>query len=295
MSPWANRTDPAPQASLVIRTLNEEKGLGLCLKALQIQKERDIEVLVVDSGSTDGTCELAKSQGAEILSISPEKFTYGRALNLGISRARGRFVVTLSAHAVPADAEWLGSLLRPLRQIPRVGASFCRQLPMPDAFPFVRRLTEAAYPDQQENPVVLFSNAGAAFHRDLWERTPFDENLPGSEDLAWAQEILKSGFEIRYCPESRLYHSHNESFARVRRRYLNEERAKLGILGKDYASWPYCRAHLSGFAKGVVLEGLHAREDGVSGLVHALTHRSAVLCAGLEVFARSRLPGVARR
>jgi len=74
--------------SVVVRTYNEEKWIGLCLDKIFSQKvDDDIEVIVVDSQSTDRTVEIAKEYDTKIITIPKKEFTYGRSLNLGISHA----------------------------------------------------------------------------------------------------------------------------------------------------------------------------------------------------------------
>ena len=72
-----------PVASIIIRAKNEEALIGEVLTAVYEQTVRDIEVILVDSGSTDRTLEIARKFPLKIIEIRPEEFTYGRALNIG--------------------------------------------------------------------------------------------------------------------------------------------------------------------------------------------------------------------
>ena len=82
-----------PQISVIIRALNEEKYLGELLSAVARQKTGSlgVETVLVDSGSTDRTQEIAKSHGTRITTISKEDFSFGRSLNIGCDFARGKF------------------------------------------------------------------------------------------------------------------------------------------------------------------------------------------------------------
>src|SRR4051812_8888160 len=96
--------DSGPTVGVVIRTLNESEHIARCIQTLRQQQGRfELDVVVVDSGSTDGTVELGRANGARIVELSPDEFDYSKALNLGIESVRGDLVVSLSAHAIPVD------------------------------------------------------------------------------------------------------------------------------------------------------------------------------------------------
>ena len=92
-----NRSD-LQRCSLIIRAYNEEKHIGRLLAGIMQQTVKDVEVIIVDSGSTDATTAIASRYPVSILKILPEDFTFGRSLNQGISHANGEFIVIASAH-----------------------------------------------------------------------------------------------------------------------------------------------------------------------------------------------------
>ena len=104
-----------PETSIVIRAVNEERWLPEVFDALARQRYRDFEVLLVDSGSIDRTRDIAAANGARIVRLRAEDFTFGHSLNVGVREARGRFIAILSAHAIPANEDWLERLVAPLR------------------------------------------------------------------------------------------------------------------------------------------------------------------------------------
>ena len=203
-----------PTIGVVIRTLNEAELIGTCLETLARQHGGfDLDVLVVDSGSTDATIEIAREHGARILEIESTDFDYSKALNLGIEQVAGDLVVSLSAHAVPTDDGWLERMVAPFEDERVVGVA-ARHVPWPGApwqevhrlghqFPETRAVSTVARDD------IVFSNAASAIRRSVWADEPF--TLPAAEDLEWAQRVVRAGWVVVYEPAATVLHSHHES------------------------------------------------------------------------------------
>src|SRR5450759_2977227 len=99
--------------SIVIRAFNEAKHLPRLLEGIRQQTLQDIEIILVDSGSTDDTVSIAESYGAHVAHIAPQEFTFGRSLNVGVQAATRGLVVIASAHVYPVYPDWLERLLEP--------------------------------------------------------------------------------------------------------------------------------------------------------------------------------------
>src|SRR5687767_9675238 len=99
--------------SVIIRCLNEERHIGKLLAGIQQQTLKDVEIIVVDSGSTDATLSIASNCPVRILHIHPKEFSFGRALNLGCKNATGKYLVMVSAHCYPLYRDWLEKLIAP--------------------------------------------------------------------------------------------------------------------------------------------------------------------------------------
>ena len=101
--------------SIIIRAYNEEKHLRRLFEGIRHQTLKDVELILVDSGSTDSTVSIAESYGARVVHIRPEEFTFGRSLNLGIKSATRELIVIASAHVYPVYPDWLETLLSPFQ------------------------------------------------------------------------------------------------------------------------------------------------------------------------------------
>jgi rhamnosyltransferase len=116
-------------ASLVIRTYNEEKHLDELLTQVHQQKCTlvNLEIVIVDSGSTDKTLEIANRHGCRVTHIKKSDFTFGRSLNIGCEFAKGELLVFVSGHCIPANPDWLDELCKPLVER-QVAYSYGRQI-----------------------------------------------------------------------------------------------------------------------------------------------------------------------
>jgi len=212
-----------PRVSVVIRARNEARYIGATLAALfHPAALPPLDVVVVDSGSTDGTQPIVGSFPVTLIQIRPEDFTYGYALNLGVAATAGDIVATLSAHSLPADPEWLAHLVAPFATGPRVAAVYGRQLPRANATPFellgMRMTGLLSDKPRLLDKRPLFSNANGAFRRGLWLEHPFDERIGGAEDIAWARTMQERGYLVAYEPTAAVYHSHGEPLLKHLRR-----------------------------------------------------------------------------
>ena len=200
--------------SIIIRSLNEEKFLTECIAAIKKQNVDDqFEIILVDSGSTDGTLEIARREKVIIEYISQEKFTFGRSLNLGCVASRGDMLVFISVHCIPVGNQWLAQLFAPIksklavytygRQIGRIGVSKHSEIKV-----FEKRFSTGSSVPQKG---YFCNNANSAILRECWETHQFNEDLTGLEDLELAKRLTVLGKDVGYVAESEVEHIHEES------------------------------------------------------------------------------------
>lgn len=233
--------------SIVIRTLNEAKYLGAALAAIsrqQLPAGVDSEVIVVDSGSSDDTLNIARNHQCRIVHIAKADFTFGRSLNMGCDAAFGDILVFLSGHCIPADNHWLPELVEPLLQH-KADYSYGRQTGRREVTRFSEeQVFRKNFPDNATDQIGAFfcNNANAAILKDVWRKHRFDETLTGLEDMALAKRVVTAGGKIQYCAASLVEHIHHETWSQIRIRYERESLALRDIMPEVQVNFfDFCR------------------------------------------------------
>ena len=221
--------------SIVIRAYNEAQHLPRLLEGIQHQTIKDVEIILVDSGSTDNTAAIAESYKVKVVHIPSTEFTFGRSLNFGIQAASGEFIVVASAHVYPVYHDWLEFLLQPFDD-EQVALVYGKQRGMGTSKLSEHQIFRQWFPDKdkprQESPFC--NNANAAIRRSLWEGHPYDETLTGLEDLAWAKWAHEAGYTISYAAQAEIIHIHNETPRGVQNRYRREAMAFKRIFNESH-------------------------------------------------------------
>jgi rhamnosyltransferase len=216
--------------ALIVRCFNEEAHIGRLLTGVLGQTHPPEEIVIVDSGSTDATISIASRFGVKIISITPEHFSFGYALNVGIAASTAEISVFASAHVYPIYDTWVEELVAPFED-EHIALTYGRQQTPPGGRFSEQRLLSQWFPTQsarrQRHPFC--NNANAAIRRSAWERRPYDEQLTGLEDLDWAKYAMENGHSIAYVAEAPVVHVHDESFKQIFNRYRREAIAHKDI------------------------------------------------------------------
>jgi len=198
--------------------------------------DADIETLVIDSGSDDGSPAIARAHGATVIEIPPAEFGHGRTRNLAAERAAGERIAFLTQDATPASDTWLAQLVAPLDPKERVGLSFGPHVPRPDTSPMIARELEeffasfgmgAVRVDAEVRPgdaaSGFFSNVNSAVLRACWAEVRF-RDVAYAEDQAFARDAMAAGWRKAYVPGAGVLHAHDYPWHEFMRRYFDEYR-----------------------------------------------------------------------
>jgi O-antigen biosynthesis protein len=241
--------------TVAIPVLNGARHLDEVLAAVRRQRvDREVEILIVDSGSTDGSLEIARRHGAVVHEISKSEFSHGGTRNKMMGLARGEHVAFLTQDATPAHDGWLAALLEGFEQADDVAAVFGPHEARPDASHMIKAEMDrhfaswgnggreidvqrldtspegiAAYRDFP-GQLTFMSDVNCAIARWAWQEVPYRE-VPYAEDQLLGRELIEAGFAKVFHPDARVLHSHDYPPVAFFRRYFDEFRSLREVLG----------------------------------------------------------------
>ncbi len=215
--------------SVVLPVRNGGEQFGhLARHLVELRGRLGVEVLVIDSGSTDGTLELAERCGFRVHRIAPEEFGHGRTRNLGVRLATGDIVCFITHDVLPCTPDWPLRFAEALADASVAGV-YGRQVPR-DATTMEMFFVAINYPEEPlrfdprpggHHPRpgrVVFSDAFSGVRRDVALRVPLPDSAPYSEDQIWAHRVMAAGYALRYEPAAEALHAHVYGFRGLYRR-----------------------------------------------------------------------------
>lgn len=220
---------------IILLTNNSENHLYKCFSAIE-EQTISVNILVIDSSSTDNTLRIAEQFGVKITKIPKENFNHGGTRNLGLHLSTGDIVIFLTPDAILANPKSLENLIESF-QDEKVGAAYGRQLPRPEAgpieaharlfnYPAVSRLKTIRDAPELGIKTAFFSNSFAAYRRSaLTDVGLFPSNTIFGEDTIVAGKMFLAGWKIAYCAEAEVYHSHHHNHFKEFQRYFD-----IGVL-----------------------------------------------------------------
>jgi GT2 family glycosyltransferase len=265
--------------SLLLPLKNQQRDVRELFPLILAQKApARLEIIAVDSGSSDETVLALEEFGATVVAIDPADFDHGLTRNLAAQHARGDVLLFLSGRSRPADDNWLAPLLSVLEEDPAAAGVCSRVLPQADADLLTvrdgeRELSASARRErkaiddwelyrslsvEQRRVYLNFHTVGAAVRADALRQVPFRSVETLGEDLLWAREALEAGWSLWHEPLSAVRHSHDytlrELFARnvddglanreINDRVLEEEELLPMLRAMVGDDWSYLRGTL---------------------------------------------------
>ena len=300
----------ADAVTVAIPVRNGGALLGEVLTAVQAQRvDRPLELLVADSGSTDGSRRRVRHHGASLIEVIPTQFSHGATRNRLAERASGSHIAFLTQDAVPADERWLASLLEGFDAGENVGLVFGPYRARPEASLMVRRELDQWFSSLPTDPELgagddpdgrrwFFTDANGCISRTAWERVPF-RPVKYAEDRLLARDMLAAGYAKVYRPDAAVIHSHQYRPLDQFRRSFDEWRGLLEV--EAIAAPPRLVDVVLGAQRAVRDDIALARAEGQHRVGRALTaaassRHHSLRAAGEALGSRAdRLPPTLRR
>ncbi|WP_090302514.1 glycosyltransferase family 2 protein [Ensifer sp. YR511] len=279
------------RCAVVIPTKNAMARLPRVIaKVLKQQTPWPYEIIVIDSGSNDGTREYLRTVAqVRLIEIEPHEFGHGKTRNLGVSAADADLVAFLTHDAEPLNEFWLTELVDALEQDPRIAGVFGRHIAYECATPFVKMDLDRHFQGFLNYPLVVhrdldpiryksderwrqllhfYSDNNSLMRKSVWEAIPYPD-VEFAEDQLWAREIIEAGYFKAYAPDAIVCHSHDYAFLEQLKRAYDESRNFKKYFGYKLSSRP---VHAAASIVGLVNEAFRQEVDGRFGEV-TFAHR----------------------
>ena len=243
-----------PLVSIIMRNYNEGWALPETLDAVRNQDYTNWELIVIDSGSTDGSPAMIRDfVPRHFVEIPPGTYVPGKVLNEGVRLAQSDLCIFLNADATPQNKRWLRTLVEALQK-PGVGACFGRQIARPDCKAVFAHDYDRCFGPERESASWdhFFSMVSSGLRREVWEERGFREDLQYAEDDEYTRWCVEAGYGIEFVPDSVVMHSHNYTPKESFYRSFGDARAQGKAFGKMEGMGGWCKNVPVGWAKDIV-------------------------------------------
>jgi glycosyltransferase involved in cell wall biosynthesis len=217
------------KVSVIIPTKNAGQEFEYSLRRISQQAGiLEIELIIIDSGSTDGTINICNHYTQKIYEIPPGDFHHARTRNFGVNKATGSFVVFTVQDAIPVGNYWLYNLVSPLYER-KVSAVSARQIPRSDADLFAvwsyynhnieylrsdKDRISASVPEvfdtlsmQKKRSLTGLDNVCLCLSKEIIQKYQFRSDY--AEDLELGVRLLKNDHKLMFQSSNAVIHSHN--------------------------------------------------------------------------------------
>lgn len=228
----------APTVTVIVPARNERTTIDACLDSILEQDGVDLDVVIVDNGSTDGTSDLLDARAAgdrRVRVIHNPTPSIPASLNMAVAAARGEWLVRVDAHStIPpgyvahavgrlAENRWAGVGGRKIAvgRSP-VGRAVAAVLNSPLA------VGGSTYHYGTEETVVDHVPFGSYRTATVRELGGWDESIPNNEDFEFDQRLRQQG-ELLFDPRLEIAWHSRETIGELLAQYRRYGRGKPGV------------------------------------------------------------------
>lgn len=270
------------KVSVVIPTLNAGPEFAWLLRKLRSQRGvRAIEIVVVDSGSSDGTVDMARRSGATVVQILPTEFTHSHARNMGAQAATGDYLLFMVQDAFPIGEHWIHAMLRALRDPAhdKLAAVSCSEYSRSDSDLMYDAMIDTHYrflgclehdrigSHTGDDHMSLrsqgqLSDVACLIARELFLQYRYRGDY--AEDLDLGIRLIKDDWQVGMLTSVKVVHSHNRPAYYYLKRSFVDVVFLVGMF--DDFTYPPCES-LPGLVAGIASAAAH-----VSGWLPQIEH-----------------------
>lgn len=260
------------KVSVVIPTLNAGTEFRWMLRKLRAQKAvREIEIVVVDSGSRDATVTWAHEAGCKVVQILPSEFSHSYARNRGADAASGDYLLFMVQDAYPIGDHWMHGMLRYLldHADQKLVAASCAEYSRSDSDMMYDSMVNTHYrflgcleydrigEFQGDDHMALrsqgqLSDVSCLISRECFMRYRYQGDY--AEDLDLGIRLIKDGYRVAMLASVKVIHSHNRPAYYYLKRTFVDVIFLVGLF-KDF-TYPRCESAL-GLLAGMVSTAAH--------------------------------------
>ncbi len=221
---------------------------------------RDIETVIVDSGSEDNTVSLAEQYGAKVVRIKPEEFNHGTVRNTGAGQSTGDYIIFMSQDVFPIGNECFYGMIKVMEKDKKIAAATAKQIPRSDADLFAcwqlwyyytklmdfsgdyvanvspQELAEMS-PEERRRGGQL-DNVFSCVKKKVFDDFKFSP-IPYAEDLDLGLRLVSGGYKIAFFHSIGVIHSHNRNPAYYFRRSFVDIKHILKLLTSESIRWDH--------------------------------------------------------
>ncbi len=205
---------------VIIPTYKPGAEFGVVLKRLHSQTVQPGKIIIINTEEEFWNPEWEEEYpDISVTHIAKQEFDHGGTRNMAAAQSDAKYLVFMTQDAVPADANVLSGLLKPLKK-GEAAVAYARQIPKKNAGMIESYTRHFNYPakgrikSQEDLPKLgvktfFCSNVCAAYNHKIFdEMGGFDTPVILNEDMLYAGRIIEAGMNVAYVADARVYHSH---------------------------------------------------------------------------------------
>lgn len=210
--------------SILVRTFNSARSLPVLFSKLHLAPGD--EIVIVDSGSTDSTLEIARKHHAQIITAQGS-FNYSKSLNLGFRAVQNAWVLVISSHCIPVVPDLLEVYRQEIARFPADIVAGYGPATISGKSDRVLDREKTSFYSQVDFKKALHicGSQNTIYPRSAWEQVPFDETVRTGEDKLWIMAMLPRGCRFAYIPAARGANRYQAPLSYMFRKGYSDSRA----------------------------------------------------------------------